>query len=368
VTDQSGQTTTYSYNDTAVPEDVGRLVSAHVETSGHALVDDWHYSYDAAGNRTKLVHQNSAGTTTTTMAYNAANELCWKYSGTSSNSCASAPSGATSYSFDNRGNQMAAGSTSYGYDNYDRATSLAGTTASYLTPDNTELVAYGTTAYQNNLLGLSRDIGPTTTTNYVRAPSGLPSSQRTSSSKQFFLNDAQGSTIALTDTTGSIVRSYTYDPDGNATSTGSGATTNLQYDGGHMVGALNHFAARYYDPGIARWTQQDPINQMSDLVQANRYAYAGGDPVNNADSSGMCIIFSCKSYNRTKNLVLGGAEVVGGLATAGGSVIGQAACSLATDGVGALHCLVVTYPAFALGAGGVVDGVARRRYALRQRR
>jgi hypothetical protein len=37
--------------------------------------------------------------------------------------------------------------------------------ASYLTPDNTELVAYGTTAYQNNLLGLSRDIGSSATTN-----------------------------------------------------------------------------------------------------------------------------------------------------------------------------------------------------------
>jgi hypothetical protein len=90
--------------------------------------------------------------------------------------------------------------------------------------------------------------------------------------------------------------------------------------------------------------------------------------VNNADPSGMCIIFSCKSYSRTKNLVLGGAEIVGGLAAAGGAVIGQGACSVATDGIGTLHCLSVTYPAFVLGAGGVVDGAARLRYGLRQRR
>jgi RHS repeat-associated protein len=287
VTDQSGQTTSYSYKDAAVPEDVGRLVSAHVETSGHALVDDWHYTYDAAGNRTKLVHQNSGGTTTTTMAYNAANELCWKYTGISSNTCSSAPSGATSYSFDNRGNQTAAGSTSYSYDNYDRATSLAGTSASYLTPDNTELVAYGTTAYQNNLLGLSREIGSSTTTNYVRDPSGTPSSQRTSSAKQFFLNDALGSTIALTDSSGSIVRSYAYDPDGNASTSGSGATTSLEYAGGHQTGALVHFAARYVDPGTARWTQADPIRTYTGLSSANRYCYAGGDPVNASDPTGM---------------------------------------------------------------------------------
>jgi RHS repeat-associated protein len=42
------------------------------------------------------------------------------------------------------------------------------------------------------------------------------------------------------------------------TTSGSGATTNLQYDGGHQIAGLDHFAARYYDPGIARWTQQDP--------------------------------------------------------------------------------------------------------------
>ena len=79
----------------------------------------------------------------------------------------------------------------------------------YLTPDSNELVAYGTTSYQNNLLGLSRQLGPSATTNDVRDPTGTPVSQRTSSSKQLFLNDAVGSTTALTDNTGAIVRSCT---------------------------------------------------------------------------------------------------------------------------------------------------------------
>jgi RHS repeat-associated protein len=327
VTDQSGQKTTYTYTDSSVPEDVGRLVKARVETSGGSLVEEWRYKYDAAGNRTKLEDQTTS-TTTTTYAYDNANELCWKYTGTSSNLCGSPPSGATTYTFDGHGNETAAGSTSYSYDALDRATGLAGTTAGYLTPDNGELVSFGTTSFQSNLLGLSRQIGASTTTNYVRDPAGTPVSQRTSSSKQFFINDRLGSTVALTDTTGSIVRSYSYDADGNATSSGSGATTDLKFASGHQVGSLYHFGARYYDPNIGRWTQQDPINQLDDLTQANRYAYAAGDPVNNTDPLGTL------SFKKILRKVAGAAGIVGGVSIAG-------ACLAATRGFAATHCLSV---------------------------
>ena len=46
--DQTGQKTIYTYKDSSVPEDVGRLVKAHVQTSGGTLVDEWRYNYDAA--------------------------------------------------------------------------------------------------------------------------------------------------------------------------------------------------------------------------------------------------------------------------------------------------------------------------------
>jgi RHS repeat-associated protein len=312
VTDQGGQKTTYTYKDSAVPEDVGRLVKARTETSGGSLVEEFRYAYDKAGNRTKLEDQTSS-TTTTTMAYNAANELCWKFAGSSSNTCGSPPTGATSYSYDGNGhgNETAAGSTAYSYDALDRATGLAGTAAGYLTPDNGELVSFGTTSYQNNLLGLSRQFAPSATTNYVRDPSGAPVSQRTSSSKQFFLNGTLGSTIALTDTSGAIVRSYSYDPDGNATSTGSGATTDLKFAGGHQIGGLYHYGARYYDPGIARWTQQDPINQYDDLTAANRYAYAAGNSINASDPAGLLSLKKVVHYvsDKAKSVTerLGGA-------------------------------------------------------------
>jgi RHS repeat-associated protein len=286
VTDQTGQKTIYTYKDSTVPEDVGRLVKAHVQTSSGSLVEELRYSYDKAGNRTKIEDQTPSGTTTTTYAYNAANELCWKYTGSSTNGCSTPPTGATLYAFDARGNQTAAGSSTLGYDNHDRLTALSGAAAGYLSASNNELVSFGSTAYQSGALGMSRQFGASSTTNYVRDPAGEPSSQRVGASKQFFLNDVLGSTIALTDGSGAIVRSYAYDPDGNASSTGSGATTDLRFAGGQVVGGLYHYGARYYDPATARWTQQDPIANYTDVTQANRYTYASDDPINLADPTG----------------------------------------------------------------------------------
>lgn len=44
--------------------------------------------------------------------------------------------------------------------------------------------------------------------------------------------------------------------------------------------------ARYYDPSIGRWTQQDPLNTAGDLREGNKYAYAAADPVNLINPSG----------------------------------------------------------------------------------
>ena len=44
---------------------------------------------------------------------------------------------------------------------------------------------------------------------------------------------------------------------------------------------LYKFGARYYEPGVGRWTQQDPSG-----MDANPYAYVGGDPVNSVDPGG----------------------------------------------------------------------------------
>ena len=47
-----------------------------------------------------------------------------------------------------------------------------------------------------------------------------------------------------------------------------------------------HFGARWYNPSTGRWTQQDTLDAPLDPTNANRYAFAGNDPVNNTDPVG----------------------------------------------------------------------------------
>jgi len=56
---------------------------------------------------------------------------------------------------------------------------------------------------------------------------------------------------------------------------------------GHQIGSLYHYGARFYDPATATWTQQDPINQITSLTQANHYTYTGGNPIDGTDPTGL---------------------------------------------------------------------------------
>lgn len=281
-------TTSYSY---ATANDVQRLIGATVKNGSGATVESWAYEFDAAGNRTKRTLTAGTTTTTTGYGYNQANQLCWTVNAAPTGTCATPPTGASSYAYDANGNQTTG---SLGYDALSRATSMAGSTLGYLTPGNQELVAYGTTNYQNNLLGLSRQIPSSgSAVSYVRQPDGTPVAQRTSTTKQHLFGDRLGSPTAVADTnTNSLTRSYAYDPDGQRTTattgTGSGAGTDLALAGGHTLpNGLIHFSARYYNPGTARWTQPDPLRQVASLQQANRYGYVGGDPINRTDVGGL---------------------------------------------------------------------------------
>jgi len=62
------------------------------------------YSDDANGNQLQITYP---GGMVVSQAFNAANEMCWTYLGTSANACASPPSGATTYTFDASGNLTA---------------------------------------------------------------------------------------------------------------------------------------------------------------------------------------------------------------------------------------------------------------------
>lgn len=123
---------------------------------------------------------------------------------------------------------------------------------------------------------------------------------------EYYIHDALGSTVRTTNTAGNTQATYSYDPDGNTTTTTGTSTNPFKYAGGRLTSAgLYHYGQRYYDPADARWTQPDALNQATDLRQANKYPYVGGDPINLVDPTGL---FSL-DLNVTLGIVEFGVEI-----------------------------------------------------------
>ena len=110
--------------------------------------------------------------------------------------------------------------------------------------------------------------------------------QSASGVNESFLRDALGSTIALTDSSRTIQEQYTYDPYGNTSLSGSGGSNNyFQFTGREDdYASLYYMRSRYYNPAIARFMSRDPAGFAGGL---NMYAYAGDDPVDFSDPTGM---------------------------------------------------------------------------------
>lgn len=267
------------------------------------MIEHLDYDYDKVGNRTRRTRVTPTGGETTTYAYNETNQLCWRHTAASTNTCGSPPAGATTFSYDAAGHQLT-GDTTSAWDSFGRLSGVGGQAVTNLAPTNGELTGHGPTRFQNDLLGLARidSIGSSDTTSIQRDPqTGRPVSQITNGEKRFYLQDHLGSTTALTTPSGTVARSYTYDPDGNTSSTGTGPEASLRFAAGHAIDGtgLYHFGARYYDPRTARWTQADPIQQLSSLTERPGYGYAAGDPINGADPSG------CWSFKQLVGCVQG---------------------------------------------------------------
>jgi RHS repeat-associated protein len=100
-----------------------------------------------------------------------------------------------------------------------------------------------------------------------------------------FLTDALGSAVALTDSAGNINTSYSYEPFGNVSLTGSSANP-YQFTGRENDGTgLYFYRARYYSPTLQRFVAQDPI--LFRGGDANLYGYVMEDPTSGLDPYGL---------------------------------------------------------------------------------
>jgi len=244
------------------------------------------YAYDSAGRRTGVggtFARTGVPQAASSATYNVNNQLTnWK--------------GAT-LTYDLNGNLTSDGTNAYTWNARNQLVSISGGVSA---------------SFQYDAFGrrVSKTIGGTTQflydgANPVQEISGGSASanlltggvdeyfQRTDSTgASGFITDALGSTVALTDSTGTVqTTSYTFEPFGNTTVTGS-ATTNsfaytgreLDFSGSSPAGGLYYYGFRYYNPTLQRFVSEDPIGFVGGT---NVYSYAGNSPAEFIDPFGL---------------------------------------------------------------------------------
>jgi RHS repeat-associated protein len=275
----ASNTYTYTY------DALNRLTAASV-SSGTGT--SYSYSYDSDGN----LLTKTAGSASTTYAYNGGDELCWAYSGTSTNGCSSAPTGATTYSFDLAGNltgSSAGASFSYNAKNQTTSITYDGTSLSnlaYTDQGQQSRISAGSTTFDNNAAGTAISTTAGVSTYFFRDDQGDVYGERIgSSSYYYYLTDAEGSVVAVISGDGQTVSDrYSYDPYGTTTYSSGSVANPFGYAGGFTdATGLIHFGARYYDPSTMRWAQVDSLGTGA----TSPYSYAADDPVNEADQGGL---------------------------------------------------------------------------------
>jgi RHS repeat-associated protein len=278
---RAGAVTLYSY-------DQGDRLTKATNIDGKT----YDYTYDANGNRTSA---KLDGVTQQTLTYNAGNQIT--SSGFSYDAAGNQKTGSAAHSFAyNAANQLISGKDAKG----------APVTWDYSGPDQVELGWKTTPSFeQRYFYGLDDANGQPTLQSYTapksyprhfieRDQSGTPVGFRGKTNgvfhHYFYILDGLGSVVGLIKYDGTLAGSYTYDPYGNVVKTVSNGDeieeNALGFAGGIRHEDLTKFGKRWYDPNTGRFTQQDNLTFLVDPARANRYAYAGCNPVNYVDPTG----------------------------------------------------------------------------------
>jgi RHS repeat-associated protein len=105
----------------------------------------------------------------------------------------------------------------------------------------------------------------------------------TNGTSKYFLQDHLGSTNALTNSSGNVNESTSYDAFGNAS---NNLTTRYSYTGREYDSftGLYYYRARFYDAKLGRFISEDPIGLNGGI---NQFSYVSNNPANRIDPSGL---------------------------------------------------------------------------------
>ena len=106
--------------------------------------------------------------------------------------------------------------------------------------------------------------------------------------------DYRGSTVAITNLSGTITDTFEYDTYGKLIARTGTSNVLFMYNGRDGVvtdaNGLVYMRARYYSPDMRRFINADIISgEIPNAITLNRYAYANGNPVSNIDPFGLSV-------------------------------------------------------------------------------
>ena len=243
---------------------------------------DLEYGYDADGRvtqKTDTFAQSELPSAVAGNTFNAANEM------TSFNG--------TSQTYDANGNLANDGTNTYNWDARNHLVGITGSNTSSFVYD-----ALGRRALKT-INGVSTQFLYDGSNPVQEIQNGSPSAnlitglgideyfQRTDSAgARDYLSDILGSSLALTDSTGTIQTQYSYDPFGDTGTSGQASSNPYQFTGRENDGTgLDYYRARYYNPTLQRFIAQDPMGFSGG--DANFFSYVQNNPSSRNDPLGL---------------------------------------------------------------------------------
>ena len=122
-------------------------------------------------------------------------------------------------------------------------------------------------------------------------PWGMSITEGQTTTSYYFISDYRGWVWGLTDDSGLLVETYDYDPFGRLLQ--GSQLPHARFLSGMQGGqwdaatGLYHLGARYYDPALGRFLQEDAVEGSASLLASqNRYVYCQNDPISLIDPTG----------------------------------------------------------------------------------
>ena len=282
------------------------------------------YTYDDAGNRSKVTAAGSRNNYTTEYIYDKNNRLVREIKTTSGKTIADV----TRYTYDKNGNTLVkkqgtqykdmytinyrgafgiyldTEDMSYScekntYDVFNRLVSTTDETGNKSTytyyPSNLRLSKQVTDGSNTTYTGFmwdgsqiaaefDEDFNITNHYLFGRGQRRISGTDITTNKQTYYIYNAHGDVEALAGAGGVVTKTYRYDAFGNEENETAGDTNPFRYCGEYYdteTGNI-YLRARYYDPSIGSFITEDPARDGT-----NWYSYCGGNPVNFIDKNGL---------------------------------------------------------------------------------